>query len=149
MAEVQAARKILAQRFDEKLFEEFKKRDRMIRKHRLQRTDRWIVRTTIVGGTIAATVLTMGPSASVVGLEAPFELFASDQKKSERRERDRLEREYKEESAASHALAGYDSTWLRNRKVKRLEDLDSEGHSLRSRTSTDFSEDDAKDKLMS
>ena len=148
LAEVEAARKILAQKFDEKLFEEFKgKRDKLIRKHQLQRAGRWIVRTMIVGGTVAATVFTMGPGASIIALEAPFEKFAQSQKEGERRERNRLERDYKEESAASHALAGYDSTWLRNRRVKRFEDLESEGHNLKSKTSTDFSGDDPKDEI--
>ena len=148
LAEVEAARKILAQKFDEKLFEEFKgKRDKLIRKHQLQRAGRWIVRTMIVGGTVAATVVTMGPGASIIALEAPFEKFAQSQKAGERRERHRLERDYKEESATSHALAGYDSTWLRNRRVKRFEDLESEGHSLKSKTSTDFSGDDPKDEI--
>ena len=148
LAELEAARNILAQKFDEKLFEEFKgKRDKLIRKHQLQKVGRWIVRTVIVGGTVAATIVTMGPGASIIALEAPFEKFATSQRKGERQERDRLERDYKEESAASHALAGYDSTWLANRKVKRFEDLKSEGHSLKSQTSTDFSGDDPKDEI--
>ncbi len=148
LAEVEAARNILARKFDEKLFEEFKeKRDKLIRRHQLQRAGRWIVRTVIFGGTVATTVLIMGPGASIIALEAPFEKFAMSQKKGERQERDRLERDYKEESAASHAPVGYDSTWLRNRKVKRFEYLESEGHSLKSRTSSDFSGDDPKDDI--
>ena len=99
LEELQASQKILAQKFDEKLFEEFKsKRDKLILKHQLQRAGRWIVRARIVGGTIIATVFTMGPGASIIALEAPFEKFARNQKREERQVRDRLEKEYKEES---------------------------------------------------
>ena len=148
LVEVEAAGRILARKFDEKLFEEFKgKRDKLIRKHKLQKAGRWVGRMMIVGGTVAATVVTLGPGASIIALEAPYEKFAKNQKKGERQERERLERDYKEESAVSQALAGYDSTWLANRKVKRFEDLKSEGHSLKSQTSTDFSGDDLKDEI--
>ncbi|KAL2056755.1 hypothetical protein ABVK25_003150 [Lepraria finkii] len=66
LEELQASQKILAQKFDEKLFEEFKgKRDKLILKHQLQRAG-------IVGGTLTPTVFTMGPGASRTALEAPF-----------------------------------------------------------------------------
>ena len=49
-------------------------------------------------GTITATIFTMGPGASIIALEAPFEKFARSQKREERQARDRPEKEYKEES---------------------------------------------------
>ena len=45
LEELQASQKTLAQKFDGKLFEEFKsKRDKLILKHQLQKAGRWIVR---------------------------------------------------------------------------------------------------------
>lgn len=65
LAKVQAAQQLLAQKYDETLFEEFKqKRKKLRRQIALQRSGRWVMRTTIVGGAIVATVLTLGPGAS-------------------------------------------------------------------------------------
>lgn len=145
-----ATEQLLARKFDEKVFEEFKKkRDKLIRKHQVQRAERWIGRTAIVGGTIAATVLTMGPGASIIGLEVPFEKFARYQKKKEKKANERLEQDYKKESAVTQALGGYDAAWLRDRRVKRMQDLESEGYSLNSGSSIRLADQDDSDSSES
>lgn len=115
LEELQASQKILAQKFDEKLFEEFKSKiDKLRLKHQLQRAG-------IVGGTITPTVFTMGPGASITALKAAFKEFARSQKREERQARGWLEKEYKEESATTQVLAaGYDSTWLRNKEGEKV-----------------------------
>lgn len=36
-------------------------------------------------------------------------------------------------------MGGYDSAWLRDKKVQRIQDLESEGYSLKSQSSTELS----------
>lgn len=94
--ELQASRQILAQKFNTKVFEEFKgRRDKLVHQQHLNRAGRWAIRTAIVGGTIAATIATMGPGATLIALEPPFEKFARHQKLGERQAMGQLEQECK------------------------------------------------------
>jgi hypothetical protein len=135
--ELEASQKILRQKFDEKLFNDFKeRRNKLTRKQQLRRAGRWAIRTTIVGGSIAATVVTLGPGASAFVLEPAFEKIASRQKREERAAMDSLERDLKEQSAGTRGLEGYDTSWLRDKSVQRMQDLDS--YSLKNRTSMEL-----------
>ena len=145
--DVKKSQRILEQRFDEKLFEDFKaKRDKMIRKHRLQKAGRWATRTIIVGGAIAATVLTLGPGASVFVLEPAFEKAASQQRLQEQRAMERLKKDFKEESTMGFQLKESDPAWLLDKKVKRLQDLNGEGYSIRNRSSTEVARSEKSDE---
>jgi hypothetical protein len=67
------ARKLLEARFDEVLFEEFRrKRDALRREQQRHRAGRWAIRTTIIAGSIVATVMTLGPGAAAFALGPPF-----------------------------------------------------------------------------
>ena len=130
---VAAARELLLQKYDRTLFENFKqKRKKLIRKIRLQCTGRWIMRTTIVGGAIAATVLTLGPGASAFVLEPAFEKVVRSQRKDEKREKKALEKEFRDKSRDAKFLKPVNPQWLWNTKVQSLEHLHSEGYSTRS-----------------
>lgn len=48
----------------------------------------------------------------------------------------RLERELKEQSAGTRSLEEYDTSWLRDKSVQLMQDLDS--YSLKNRTSTEL-----------
>jgi hypothetical protein len=143
--ELKASQKILRQKFDETLFNDFKeRRNKLTRKQQLQRAGRWAVRTMIVGGSIAATVVTFGPGASAFVLEPAFEKIASNQKRGERAEMDRLERQLKERIAGTPGLEKYDTSWLRDNSVQRMQDLDS--YSLKNGTSTDLGKLDGSEE---
>lgn len=87
--------KILSQKYDEELFSEYKKNKKALRnKIRLKRTGRWIMRFTIVGGAITATILTLGPGASAFVLVPLFEKAVSEQKKAEKKEKEDLDTQY-------------------------------------------------------
>ena len=125
LAKVQAAQSVLSQRYDETLFEEFKQKRKKLRRHiRLQRSGRWIMRTTIVGGAIVATVLTLGPGASVFALEPVYEKVVRGQRRREKRDKVELEQEFKKKSKDANHLKNIDAQWLWNSKVKTLQDLD-------------------------
>lgn len=136
---LQAAKAVLSQKYDESLFAEFKeKRNRLRRKIRLQRSGRWIIRTTIVGGAIAATVLTLGPGASAFVLEPVYEKAVRGQKREERKAKADLETDFKKRSQDANRLKTTDPHWLWDSKVKNLHDLDEGGaYSLRSSSSSD------------
>lgn len=137
---VEAANQVLSRKFDESLFEEFReKRKKLRHKIRVQRSGRWIMRTSIVGGAIAATILTMGPGASVFVLVPMYEeLFASCQKEAETNAKKSLESEWNERSANADKPKQADSQWLWDKNVKSLQDLDDEGYSMKSRNSEDL-----------
>lgn len=136
---LQAAKAVLSQKYDETLFAEFKeKRNRLRRKIRLQRSGRWIIRTTIVGGAIAATVLTLGPGASAFALEPVYEKAVKRQRRDERQARTDLETEFKKRSQDANHLKTTDSKWLWDSKVQHLRDLDSGAYSLKSNSSDDI-----------
>ena len=139
LAKVNAAKEILARKFDESLFLEFKeKRKKLRQKAKAQQTTRWMIRTTIVGGAIPATILTLGPGASAFVLEPAYEKIARTQKKSEKEARLQLEKEFRQKSALAHTLHTKDSKWLWDKKVKKLSDLDDDRYSLMSRSSDDL-----------
>ena len=132
LEKVQAAQSVLSQKYDETLFEEFKQKRKRLRRHiRLQRSGRWIMRTTIVGGAIVATVLTLGPGASVFALEPAYEKAVRGQRRNEKRAKAELEEEFKKRSKDANHLKNIDAQWLWNSKVRTLQDLD-EGYSIRS-----------------
>lgn len=137
--DLQASRQILAQKFNEQLFLQFKdKRDELLHKQRLHRAGRWAMRTTLVAGTIAATVLTLGPGASAAVLPIGYEKYAHKQKAEDLTKMERLEKEYKDNKEATGALGDADPSWLRDRKVQSIQDLQSEGYSIRSCSSTEL-----------
>ena len=135
LEKVQAAQSVLSQRYDETLFEEFKQKRKKLRRHiRLQRSGRWIMRTTIVGGAIVATVLTLGPGASAFALEPVYEKAVRGQRRKEKRDKLELEQEFKKRSKDANHLKNVDAQWLWNPKVRTLQDLD-DGYSVRSLSS--------------
>lgn len=137
--EVQAARAILSRKFDERLFEEFKqKRKELRRQIRLQRSGRWIMRMTIVGSAIVATVLTAGPGATVFALEPMYENAVSNQRRKEKLAKDNLEKEFTKKSQDGTYLKTFSAGWLWDSKVNNLEDLRDEGYSIWSRSSEDM-----------
>ncbi|KAL8710285.1 MAG: hypothetical protein Q9220_005055 [cf. Caloplaca sp. 1 TL-2023] len=96
VAKSQAA---LSQKYDEALFLDFKqKRKELRRKIALHRTGRWIMRTTIMGGAIAATVLTLGPGASAFALEPVYEKAVKGQRKKEKEAKILLAENFKKNS---------------------------------------------------
>ena len=125
LEKVQAAQSVLSQKYDETLFEEFKQKRKKLRRHiRLQRSGRWIMRTTIVGGAIVATVLTLGPGASAFALEPVYEKAVRGQRRKEKRDKVELEEEFKKRSKDANQLKNKDAQWLWNSKVRTLQDLD-------------------------
>ena len=136
LGKVEAARQILAQKYDETLFEEFKqKRKKLRRQIRLQRSGRWVMRTTIVGGAIVATILTLGPGASAFVLEPAYEKAVRGQRRNEQRAKNELEEDFKNRSKSASYLRDKNPSWLWTNKVQKLEDLDSEAFSIRSKSS--------------
>ena len=136
---VQAAKEVLSQKYDESLFAEFKeKRDKLRCRNRLQRSGRWIIRTTIVGGAIAATVLTLGPGASAFCLEPVYEKSVKHQRRKERQAKEDLEAEFKKRSQDANNLKTTNSKWLWDSKVQELQDLDDGVYSLRENSSDDI-----------
>ena len=135
LEKVQAAQSVLSQKYDETLFEEFKQKRKKLRRHiRLQRSGRWIMRTTIVGGAIVATVLTLGPGASAFALEPAYEKAVRGQRRKEARDKVELEEEFKKRSKDANYLKNVDARWLWNSKVRTLQDLD-DRYSVRSLSS--------------
>ena len=133
LAKVEAAKQILAQKFDEELFKEFKdKRKKLRRKIKAQRAGRWIIRMTILGGAITATVLTTGPGAGAFALQPAYEQVAQTQRKGEREARAKLEQDFRRQAAMGHVLKDKSSEWLWDKKVKDLEDLNADRYSLAS-----------------
>ena len=132
LEKVQAAQSVLSQKYDETLFEEFKqKRKKLRRQIRLQRSGRWITRTTIMGGAIVATALTLGPGASAFVLEPVYEKAIRGQRRNEERAKADLEEEFKKRSKDANHLKNIDPQWMWNSKVNTLQDLD-EGYSIKS-----------------
>ena len=134
------AKHILSKRFDENLFGEFRRNSKKLRrKIALQRSGRWIMRTSLVGGAIVATVLTLGPGAAAFALEPAYEKAVRGQRRNEKRAKAKLEEEFKEKSkGGSGYLSATNPQWLWNSKVKSMEDLNSEGYSIRSQSSEDL-----------
>ena len=134
LAKAQQAQEILARKFDEILFEEFNQsRKKLRRKIKLQRSGRWIIRTTIVGGAIVATVLTLGPGASGFALEPMYEKVVSRQKKAEKKAKEDLKADFVKKSQQGSLLKETNPDWLDDTHVKLLKDLES--YSLRSGSS--------------
>jgi hypothetical protein len=125
LGKVSRAKDVLAREFDEALFQEFvTKRKKLKQRIGLQRGGRWVVRTTIVGGAIAATVLTFGPGAAVFALEPMFERAVRGQRKNEKQAKEQLKQELKKRAAGGHKLKEADGNWLWDNKVKTLRDVE-------------------------
>ena len=136
LAKVREAKQLLAQKFDEATFEEFKQKSKKLRRHiRLQRSGRWVMRTTIVGGAIVATVLTLGPGASVFALEPIYEKAVRGQRRKEKMAKMRLEEDFKNRSKDGSYLRGKNAAWLWDNKVQHMKDLDDEAYSIRNESS--------------
>lgn len=135
LLKLERAQETLSQKYDEKLFEEFKqKRKALRRKIHMQRSGRWIMRTTIMGGAIVATVLTLGPGASAFALEPAFEKVASRQRKMEKEEKENLKAKFLEESQRSNRFSQISPDWVLDKNMNRLQDVE-ELYSLKSRSS--------------
>ena len=134
MAKVQRAQEILAQKYDEDLFEEFnQKRKKLRRKINLQRSGRWIIRTTIVGGAIVATVITLGPGASTFALEPMYEKAVRSQRRAEKKAKEDLKEDFVRKSKGGGRLKEINPDWLDDTHVKQMKDLES--YSLKSGSS--------------
>lgn len=141
-AELAEVNKIFEQRFDEATFKDFKeKRDKLKQQHGLNRAGRWVARTVILGGGIAATIFTLGPGASAFALAPAFETVAISQKKAEKEQVAQLEADYKAETRLSSKLSQLGTGWLRDRKVKELKQLNSDEHSIASSEHTSLDSD--------
>ena len=139
MEKVRKEREVLAQKYNEELFAEFaEKRNKLIKQIRLHRSGRWIVRTVIVGGAIAATVLTLGPGASVFALEPVYEKVIRRQRRNEQKAKTNLEAEFKKRSQGANQLKSVDADWLWDSNVKNLHDLDDGAYSMRSNSTEDL-----------
>ena len=139
MAAHSSAQALLAQKYDETLFAEFiQKRKKLRRQIRRQRCGRWIMRTTIIGGAIVATVLTLGPGASAFILEPTYEKAVKGQRRAEKQAKVDLEMEFKSKSKDGNYLKAANPQWLWDSKVKEMQDLDAEGYSIKSRNSDDL-----------
>lgn len=133
LEKVRAAQAVLSEKYDETLFAEFNQKRKNLRRHiRLRRSGRWIMRTTIVGGAIVATVLTMGPGAAAFALEPAYEKAVKPQRMKEKRAKVELEEEFKKKSQDAKYLKTMSPQWLWDSKVKTLRDLDDEGYSVKS-----------------
>jgi hypothetical protein len=137
LGKVSRAKIVLAQEFDEALFQEFvAKRRKLKQRIGLQRSGRWVVRMTIVGGAIAATVLTFGPGAAVFALEPAFERAVFGQRRNEKQAKEDLKQELQKRAAGGHKLKEADGNWLWDDNVKTLKDV--ETYSIRSGSSDDI-----------
>ena len=126
LAKVRQAQEILDEKYDETLIAEFKqKRKELRRKINMHRSGRWIMRTTIVGGAIVATIFTLGPGASAFALEPAFEKAISSQRKAEKKDKEDLKAEFINRSQRSSRLKQVNPTWLDDKHVKQLDDLES------------------------
>ena len=131
LANMRQAQEILKEKYDETLFAEFKqKRKELRRKIMMQRSGRWIMRTTLVGGAIVATVFTLGPGASAFVLEPAYEKVVRPQRKAERKAKEDLKVEFIKRSQPSSRLKQIDPSWLDDNHVQEIGDLDS--YSMRS-----------------
>lgn len=126
LEKVQKAQEILSQKYDEALFSDFKQKRKVLRhKFRMQRSGRWIMRTTLLGGAITASVLTLGPGASTFVLVPVLEKAVSGLKAREKKEREELKAQFVKESKNANILKKIDPDWLFDMKVQRLEDVES------------------------
>lgn len=131
---LRSARKTLSKQFDESLYKEFKQKSKELRrKIRLHRAARWIMRFTIVGGSIVATVLTLGAAAPAFALEPAFEKIVAGQRRVEKRAKAKLEKDLQSKAQRGGGLlSAADPQWLWDSKVKSMEDLRSDRYSIQS-----------------
>ncbi|KAL9587462.1 MAG: hypothetical protein Q9203_003517 [Teloschistes exilis] len=127
------ARKTLFKQFDESLYQEFKQKSKELRrKIRLHRAARWIMRFTITGGSLVATVLTLGAGAAAFALEPAFEKIAAGQRRDETRAKAKLEKDLQSKAQRGGGLlSAADPQWLWDSKVKSMEDLRSDRYSIK------------------
>ncbi len=123
--ELAKAQKTLLEKHDEDLFAEFKHKRKMLRrKIILHRSERWIMRTTIVGGAIVATILTLGPGASAFVLEPMYEKAVKGQKKKDKKAKEDLKAELVKKTQNGSRFKETDPEWLFDTHVKQLQDLE-------------------------
>ena len=131
LKELEVMREVMQQKFDESLFNDFKrKRDKVLTKHRWHRVGRWTVRSVLVGGGIAATVMTLGPGAASFGLVPAFETVVRSQKTHEKNEIDELVHSYQQAVQRNSELKKHGSLWLKSSRVQTLGDLVSQTYAL-------------------
>ena len=96
--ELEEAQKLLGRKFNVMLFDKYKdSRDKLYREQQLHRAGRWATRTAIVGGAIAATVVTFGPGAAAFSLEPAFETYATRQRHRDEAKMCELQSNYERE----------------------------------------------------
>lgn len=134
LGKVQHAQEILSQSYDETLFSDFNQQRKELRqKYLLQRSGRWIMRITLLGGAITASILTAGPGASVFAFSPALESALSVQKKAEEKEKEKLEAQFVQKSQSANKLKEIKPDWLWDKNVQRLQDV--ELYSLKSKIS--------------
>lgn len=133
LEKVKAAQILLAQKYDQTLFEEYKHKSRQLRRQiRVQRGGPSIMRMTIVSGAIVATALTSGPGASAFALAPHFEKAVRGQRRKEELEKLGLDNELRNTSQRANLLSTKPPGWIWNSKVQNLDDLNKdESYSLR------------------
>ncbi|KAL8868084.1 MAG: hypothetical protein Q9174_005229 [Haloplaca sp. 1 TL-2023] len=139
LKEVSESRQLLGRKFDVMLFEKYKaKRDKLMREQKLHRAGRWATRTAIVGGAIAATIVTFGPGASAFALEPAYETYANKQRSDDKENMVKLEKDYEQENQANLSpTGGFNAQWVRDKRVKSMDDL-ADNYSIRSSSSLDL-----------
>ena len=121
---VRHAQEVLSQRFDEELFEEFKQKRKVLRrKIRKQRSGRWIMRTTLVGGALVVTVLTLGLGASAFAFEPAYEKAVRGKRRAAKKAKEDLKADFVRRSKDGDQLKQTNPDWFWDNKVQRLEDL--------------------------
>lgn len=134
LGKVKQAQEILSQKYDETLFSDFNQQRRELRrKYLLQRSGRWIMRITLMGGAITASILTAGPGASAFALTPVLESALSVQKKAEEKEKAELEGQFVKKSQNANKLKEIKPDWLWDMNVQQLQDV--ELYSLKSKIS--------------
>ncbi|KAL8628036.1 hypothetical protein Q9189_006287 [Teloschistes chrysophthalmus] len=138
--QLRKARETLSKQFDESLYLEFKQKSKELRrKIRLHKAGRWIMRFTIVGGAVVATVLTLGPGAAAFAREPAYEKAVSGQRRDEKRAKANLEKDLQRKAKSRGGLlSAADPQWLWDSKVKSMEDLRSDRYSIKSASSEDL-----------
>ena len=105
LEKVKALQDLLSRQYDETLGTELKqKRKDLQREITLHRVGRWVTRTTIVGGAVAATVLTLGHAAPAFALSPAFEVAVRRQRQEEKRKLAALDEELRIKSRNAHHL---------------------------------------------
>ena len=81
------------------------------------------MRTTLVGGALVVTVLTLGLGASASALEPAYETAVRGQRRAEKKAKEDLKADFVSRSKDGDKLKQTNPDWFWDNKVQRLEDL--------------------------